>query len=133
MRIIELALVISTLVVSAGCRTATIYNATNVPVLSASNNRLTLDDVTRGVLAAGKSKGWVMDQVRPGEIIGSLTTNQHLAEATVTYDTSRFSITYKNSKNLLHAGNEIHKRYNVWISELQAAIQDEMIRLPAQK
>ena len=133
MRTLALVLVISILVVGAGCRTAPIYNATNIPLAPASHTRITLDDVTKGVLAAGKSRGWVMDQVRPGVITGSLTTNQHLAEVTVTYDTSRFSITYKNSKNLLRAGNDIHKRYNTWVNELQAAIQDEMSRLPAKK
>ena len=131
MRTLALVLVISILVGGAGCRTAPIYNATNIPL--ASNTRITLDDVTKGVLAAGRNRGWIMDQVRPGEITGSLTTNQHLAEVTVTYDTSRFSITYRNSTNLMHAGNDIHKRYNIWVNQLQAAIQDEMIRFPAQR
>lgn len=117
---------VACLLVITGCRTATMYNATDVPLASHSSSRVTLADVTKAILAAGKRKGWVMEVARSGEVVATLTVKRYVAAVTVTYDTSRFSITYRDSSNLMHSGDEIHRRYNSWVRHLEETIQDEV-------
>lgn len=129
MRTFALTLILGTLIATAACRTATMYTATGVPLTTAPTAKApTLEGVTSGIVAAGKSKGWVMDVVRPGEIVATLNNKQHVAVVTISYDTSKFSITYKDSKNLMHSGDELHRRYNGWVKHLEDAIQAEMKR-----
>ena len=55
-RTLALTLILGTLIATAACHTATIYNATGVPLTTASNSKVaTLEGVTNGILAAGKS------------------------------------------------------------------------------
>jgi hypothetical protein len=73
-----------------------------------------------------------MEEVRPGEFTGTLVVHgRHEAVVSITYDTSRFSITNKGSRNLLQEGNEIHRRYNKWVQQLERAIREEIGELSA--
>lgn len=112
-----------------GCRTATIQNITNAPLAPAPNARVTMEDVSKAIWAAGKKLGWVIQDVRPGELTGTLSLRQHVAVVTITYDTSTFSINYKDSQNLKHQGQEIHRKYNHWVQNLAKSIQAETARL----
>jgi len=48
--------------------------------------------------------------------------------ATIRYDTSTFSIHYKNSVNLRHSDQEIHRQYNNWVQNPSRNIRSEMAR-----
>jgi hypothetical protein len=118
--------VIATMLVVAGCRTAPIRNVTNVPLNAAPGARLTMDEVAKAIWRGGQKQKWQISEVRPGELIGTLTIRSHVAVVTITHDTSHFSITYRDSTNLRESGSEIHKRYNTWVRNLEAAIQREL-------
>jgi hypothetical protein len=115
------------LVAGQGCRTtAPILNVTNAPLGAPPGGKVGLEDVSRSVWAAGKRLGWEMQEIRPGEITGTLKLRQHVAVVAITFDTTTFSINYRSSVNLRQHDNEIHRNYNNWINNLSKAIQAEM-------
>ena len=121
------------LLVGQGCRTtAPILTVTNAPLGSPAGSRVSLEDVSRTIWAAGKRLGWEMQQVRPGELTGTLNLRKHLAVVAITHDTSTFSINYRNSVNLRYHDNEIHRNYNNWINNLARTIQAEMAATKSQ-
>jgi hypothetical protein len=111
----------------AGCRTALIYDVRNAALAPPPGATLTSEDVRKAVRTAGERLGWRMEDVRPGEMVGTLTMSQrHVAVVSIDYDTSQFSIRYKDSKLLMKDGSTIHKNYNDWIMKLEAAIKQEV-------
>ena len=124
-------LVGAVLIAVVGCRTATIKNVTNAPLAPAPNTTLTMEDVSKAIRTAGESLGWVIQDVRPGELTGTLNQRKHVAVVTITHDTSTFSINYQDSQNLMHQGQDIHRRYNYWVQRLAKEIQAEIGRRSA--
>jgi hypothetical protein len=117
------------LIAGQGCRTtAPILTVTNAPLGSSPGSKVSLEEVSRAIWAAGKRLGWEMQEVRSGELTGTLTLRKHLAVVAITHDTSTFSITYRNSLNLRYHDNEIHRQYNNWVNNLARGIQAEMVR-----
>jgi hypothetical protein len=123
-----LVVVAVVLLVAQGCRTAPILNVTNAPLGPAPGTKPTLDEVSRVIWSAGKKLGWTMQEVRPGELTGTLHLRSHLAVVAITHDTSTFSIAYRDSRNLLHQDQSIHRNYNNWVNNLAKTIQAEMAR-----
>jgi len=68
---------------------------------------------------------------RPGKITGTLRLRTHTAVVNVIYDTSKYSIRYQSSIDLDYNAEKgtIHKNYNGWIQNLDAAIQRELANL----
>ena len=128
MRKIAPIVVLVVLAALTGCRTATIHNVSSAPLTPPPGVRLTLPDVSRSIYAAGTELGWVMQEVRPGEMTGTLTLRKHVAVVAVRYDTSTFSIDYKDSQGLNRNGDQIHRNYNLWINNLVKHIQREVAR-----
>jgi hypothetical protein len=121
-------LVAAVLIAVIGCRTATIKNVTNAPLAPAPDTKLTMEDVSKAIWTAGKRLGWVIQDVHPGELTGTLNRRKHVAVVTITHDTSTFSIDYKDSQNLMYRGQDIHRKYNLWVQRLAKAIQAEIGR-----
>jgi hypothetical protein len=120
------------LVVMCGCRTtAPIAQISNAPLGVSPGSKATMADVSRAIWAAGKRLGWVMTEVRPGEIMGTLTVPKHQAMVVIRHDTSTFSIHYRDSVNLRYRDQEIHRRYNHWVHNLARAIQAETAQVKA--
>ncbi len=107
--------------VLVGCKSNPVYNVTATPVMT-STNRYAVRDVRSAILQAGASLGWQMRDVRPGLIVGTLNVRDHMAEIEIPYDRRTYSILYKNSYNLKYDGASIHKNYNEWVQQLNAAI-----------
>lgn len=129
---IRLLVVAAVLIASGGCRTtAPIVTISNAPLGQAPGARASMEDVSRAIWAAGKKLGWVMQQVRPGELTGTLSLRKHVAVVTIRHDTSTFSINYKDSRNLRYQDQEIHRQYNNWVQNLARTIQAEMARPPS--
>ncbi len=119
------ALIVSTLT-AAGCQTAPIRNVTGASLSAAPGTTLTMDQVAKAIGRAGQRLGWQIEQVRPGELTGTLKLRSHVAVVSITHDTLTFSIRYRESTNLLQSGQEIHKRYNTWVRNLEMGIQQEV-------
>jgi hypothetical protein len=125
LRVVILAVALAGLI---GCRTVPIEELSKAPLGVAPGKRVTMTDVAKAIHAAGSDLGWVMQDVRPGEILGTLNLRKHVAVVTILHDTSTFSIRYKSSQNLSAEGQTIHRKYNLWVQNLARRIQQEMGR-----
>lgn len=128
MRKIAPIIVAVVLVGLSACRTATIQNVSKASLAPPPGTQLTMQDVSRAIHASGTELGWVIQEVRPGEMTGTLTLRKHLAVVAIRYDTSTLSIDYKDSRGLMHDGDQIHRNYNLWIANLVKHIQAEVAR-----
>ncbi len=120
------ALFCAGLVGLAGCRTAPIYNATDVAIATPLGRQaLTLDQVGAVIVSAGSSLGWAVQIVKPGDAMATLHLRGHTAVVEIPYSTTTFSIIYKSSDNLNYdaSRNYIHSNYNGWVTNLRSAIQ----------
>jgi len=126
---IAIALLLAVLMSSIGAgeaaaRTRVIFNVVDAPLPARPS--VTMKQIERAIITAGAGRGWAIRPVGPGEMIGVLNIRRHMAEVRITYTRAAFSITYKNSYNLLYrkdGGVEyIHRNYNSWIRFLQGDI-----------
>jgi hypothetical protein len=106
----------------AGCSSKPILNIKDAPIPSGH----TPDQVQKAIIAAGASYGWIMKEVQPGVIHGVLKLRTHEAEVDIAYSTVSYSITYANSVNLDYKAGNIHRNYNLWVTNLSRAIQTEI-------
>jgi len=126
-------ILISTLVVVvAGCKSAPVFNVEDQSVIT-GNSRASMDDVKNAILRAGAGLSWAMRENKPGYITGTLTLREHFAVVDIKYDTQKYSILYKDSKNLKYDGTNIHNNYNGWVQRLNQAIQAQLGAAPAMK
>lgn len=126
-------ILISTLaVVMAGCKSTPVFNVEDQSVIT-GNSRASMDDVKNAILRAGAGLGWTMRENKPGHITGTLMLRKHMAVVDIKYDTQKYGILYKDSKNLDYDGTNIHKNYNGWIQRLNQAIQAQLGAAPAMK
>ncbi|WP_193163652.1 hypothetical protein [Microbulbifer hainanensis] len=88
----------------------------------------TADRVKTGIMAGCLDKGWTCREVSPGLIEASIHVRKHYAVADITFDTENYSITYKRSELLDYNSrrNTIHRNYNRWINNLDAAIRKNL-------
>jgi hypothetical protein len=108
---------------AAGCATKPIYEVRNAPFpASSSVEDSELADLIRD---AGKRQGWRIELEAPGRMRGAYTRGRHRAVVEIEYSASAYSITYRDSAFLKHDGDSIHNIYNVWVRELEAAIDRE--------
>lgn len=108
-----------------GCVTNPVYNVTDAPVMT-STPGYKAKDVRSAILQAGAAQGWQMKDIRPGLIVGTLNVRDHMAQVDIEYDRKTYSILYKNSYNLKYDGANIHKNYNEWVQQLNAAINAQL-------
>ncbi|MEZ5651637.1 MAG: hypothetical protein R3E87_13955 [Burkholderiaceae bacterium] len=114
---------ISLALLVTGCRTANpVMNLESVPVQASS--RLTTDQVYKTIADAGSSLGWIIRKEAPGHAVGTLSLREHRAVVDITYDSTSYSIRYKDSENLKYdsAKNTIHPNYNGWVTNLNKSI-----------
>jgi len=119
------AVLIPLMVVFSGCATEDIRNINNAAVATSSKG-VAMDKVTKAIQNAGVQLGWSMRLVKPGHFEGTLYLRKHMAKVDVKYNSKTYSITYKDSSNLGYDGTMIHKNYNGWITNLDAAIKSRM-------
>ena len=120
-------LVLSTLLF-AGCRSAPVYNVSDSAYTS-SEQGTAQEDLTRAIVTAGRSLGWIMKEQEPGHILATLHLRTHTAIVDIYYNHSKYSITYKDSTNLNYDGTNIHSNYNGWIQNLSNAINVQVSNL----
>lgn len=116
-----LMLVIAVAPLAANARTAPIHDIENQPITSTSE--VTMDDVEKAIVAAGRNRGWIMKRVEPGHLLATLNIRTHQAVVDITFDEKQYSIKYKSSENLDYEDGKIHPNYNSWIGYLDQDIQ----------
>jgi hypothetical protein len=111
----------------AGCRAAPVMDIVDAPVVEpAGGNKLTADQVKVAIQRAGATLGWQIKEVQPFLLEGTLILRDHVAVVNIPYSAQRYSIVYKDSKNLNYDGKTIHSNYNGWVQNLDKAIKVQM-------
>jgi len=107
----------------AGCATTKpILNINNAPIAMGH----TMEQVRQAIVAAGQSRGWVMQETKPGVVHGTLKARTHQADIDVAYSTTSYSISYVSSVDLNYKDGKIHRNYNKWIENLDTAIKAQL-------
>ena len=127
--------IVSCLIFSIGCsRTALEYS--NAPIITHSNNPLSLQQVGNQISQAGAKIGWTMDSTQSGEIIGTFKSPKYSVTVFIPYSSKSYSILYRQSHGLKYKedaifyGKKIHFRYNQLIKKLHSAIEQELLKTP---
>lgn len=126
MRLRSLAAVVAVALLMVGCRTAPIHTVKDAPVNPPQGQAASLARVEQAIVRAGNGLGWAMKVEKPGHIVGSLSLRTHTAVVDIPYTPTSYSILYKNSVNLDHSGDTIHKNYNGWVQNLDQAIRRQL-------
>jgi len=92
------------------------------------NPAATMENIGKAIIRGGQTLGWQITLMGPGKAEGVLVLRRHRAVVDITYDTSSFSINYKDSVNLDYDAQEktIHSNYNGWIRNLEKAIRAQV-------
>jgi len=90
---------------------------------------LTDEQIQKVMVSAGLTRGWVVKAVGPGHMEAILHIRTHMAKVDITYDTSVYSIRYKDSENLGYKNGTIHRNYNKWVQNLNMDIQRTLVLL----
>lgn len=120
-KILSLLAVAVAVLLFSGCRASTVYNVENHPM---PVKNLPDSKVQKAIKSAGAELGWVITDVKPGLMRGSLHLRGHTAVVDIPYTDSTYSIKYVSSTNLKYDAekNTIHSNYNSWVQNLQNAI-----------
>lgn len=111
----------------AGCRMAPVMDVVDAPVVEpVGGQKPTADQVKIAIERAGATLGWQIKEVQPFLLQGTLVLRDHVAEVNIPYSAQRYSIVYKDSKNLQYDGKNIHSNYNGWVQNLDKAIKVQM-------
>jgi len=125
-KVIGLGAIIVALVFMSGCRSSSVYNISNAPTNVSKN--VGSEKVYKAIKTAGLGLGWMVKKSKPGVATAQLNVRKHMALVTIKYDSTSYSIDYKNSLNLKYDAtkNSIHSNYNGWIQNLDNAIQVQL-------
>lgn len=91
----------------------------------------TPEQVNKSIKAALLSGQWLVTADNPGEIDGTLARNDYSVNIAIAYDARKIQIRYVDSSNLKYEKKNgveyIHKNYLVWIRDLVAQIQSNLL------
>ena len=118
----------------AACQTLPLQNIEGAPVHMAKKH-YGLGDVEKGIVRAGTNLGWQMRTVKPGQVNGKLYQDDMVAEVSIDFSPSLYSIKYLNSANLDYSAKAgkpvmIYKDYNAWIQTLDKEIRRQRLAQP---
>ena len=118
-----LTIVVCAAVAAAGCSTP-VRNVSRAAFTTPAP--VTMDQLAEAIWAGARREGWRTRDVAPGRTLVEKTVRVHRALTEVTYDTTGFSLRLLEADNLDYDGTNIHKTYNVWVTQLEKSIQDEV-------
>ena len=92
------------------------------------NPAATMENIGKAIIRAGQTLGWQITPMGPGKAEGVLVLRRHRAVVDISYDTTSFSIHYRDSVNLDYDAQDktIHSNYNGWIRNLEKAIRAQV-------
>jgi hypothetical protein len=125
MRIV-LAVLLCTLV-TLGCvwlsgNRAPVYNVVDAPLDSSGS----LERVGEQIRLAARLIDWQVEEFRPNVVLATKRHGSHVATAAISYDADSFSIELRGSSQMKQGDGRVHKLYNEWVHDLEAAIRREV-------
>ena len=112
---------------TASARLAPVENVDSAPI----SVQISEDKVEKAIVLACVERGWKAQVLGPGVIEARLDIRTHVAIVTIQFDSTHFSIQYKDSENLNYRDGKIHPNYNKWVKNLERSIQKQIIVLSA--
>ena len=116
-------------VLLAACQTLPIYTVENAEIFTASGKTASLAQIRRAIIQGAISKKWKIKELNSNTIVARLDHKKLEAVVTIEYSPQRYSIRYRDSKNLAYGGGNIHSRYNRWVKLLRARIDGNLAGL----
>jgi YD repeat-containing protein len=111
-----------------------ILNLENVQV--PANKALSADAVRKAIVDGGASgpRKWIASTTPDGRLRLTYNVRSHMVSVNVTNTATSYSLVYADSVNMKYAVNSngvavIHPFYNLWLKQLQSAIDAELSRL----
>jgi hypothetical protein len=109
-----------------------LVNVIDADLPVASGKARSVNDVGAAVQRAADRKGWTIEIVSPGVMVGTLVVHgKHTIKADITFSERTLSIKYKDSVNM-HYGTDsdgkpiIHPFYMHWVDHLLQAVRLEL-------
>lgn len=90
--------------------------------------KLKLDQIKDNIIQAALDRGWLVNEVGPGELRVTLKWKDHVAISSILYSRETYSIKLVSSKNLKEQNGMIHRKYNQEIQALEAEIDKRLYR-----
>jgi hypothetical protein len=90
-----------------------------------SGEELSLEGAEAAIITAAQQRGWRVQRTGEiGHIVAELQQRSHRAAIDIRFDQRSYSITYRDSTDLLYdrRNNTIHRNYNYWLRNLAADI-----------
>ncbi len=84
------------------------------------------DTVKNAIMQAGLERQWIMKPVSPGIIDGTLMVRTHVVKVRISYTTQEYKIDYVDSTDMKAADGKIHRKYGLWVQNLDADIQRKL-------
>ena len=120
-RALAIALLVAGLPAGVARALEPIYNVVDHP-LPASAQRLSMEEIRRVIMAAGAQRQWLFEVAGPDALLASQDARGYTAKVKVTYSQKAYSISLV-ATNLEQSGNEIHRKYNQWVRNLEKDIE----------
>ncbi len=123
MRLASYLVLLSLAIGGFGCTSQPIRDLRDTPLPAhLDGSARTMPEVQNAILSACSQRGWAASVQSEGVILASLMVRAHMAAVTIQYTPTTVSILYRDSSNLDHHGNRIHRNYNRWVSVLYRTI-----------
>jgi hypothetical protein len=102
----------------------------NVESNAVPSNIKSAEQVKLAIQRAGTGLGWMIKEKDSHTLEGTLLLRKHIAQITIPYSKTEYSLLYKTSENLSYdqEANTIHNNYNGWIMNLDRAIQLQLLQ-----
>jgi hypothetical protein len=127
---LRLAAACALLLFAAAC-TAPLYKVNSKPYGWGPAKGVTLAKVQSTVEETAKHEGWTLSNVKTGNFTAERQwdANKHGIVVDVVYDLQKFSIVYKDSRQMGYSGSSIHHAYNDMVQRLEEHIKTNVSKL----
>lgn len=119
----------STMVFLAACQTLPVYTVEDSVIFTSSGKEPSLAQVRRAIIQGAVSKTWSVREIDSNTIVARVGKKTIEAVVTIKYSTKKYSILYRDSKNLSYKDGMIRSRYNSWVKKLRARIEEKLAGL----
>ncbi|TCI03279.1 hypothetical protein EZV61_10395 [Corallincola luteus] len=106
-----------------GCRSTPVNDLNNQSIPPG----LSIAQVSKAILKAGNTRGWLMNKVEEGHIVAEIHVRSHFAAVDIRYNEKNYHLSYRDSDNLKYDGQNIHKKYNQWVNNLNLDIHNSLL------
>jgi uncharacterized protein YcfL len=109
-----------------GCASKPMVNVENRPI-PPSAQQMPLDRIEREIIAAGQERSWQIVREAPGHLVATQVRSTYNASVDIRFNQRVYSITHRSSDGMREKDGTIHKRYNLWVKNLQRDIDRHLI------